>query len=260
MIYKRVAARLRAQDWLAITIELAIVILGVFIGTQVSNWNAERLEKRETQRMIGQLGPTLAQLSDYYRHAHPYYDTTRAYGATAIAGWRRDPKVSDADFVIAAYQASQIFTLGISGTTWSTALGADQLRNVDDPELRSNLIFLMTADYSQTDSLTLDTPYRHNVRRIIPIEIQDTIRAQCGDQRSAGNSNALILPTQCRLIIAPQDAASAATALRAHPELLEDLQFHLAAIAAFISNIVPLEQAARRVEQLSGAKQKSETL
>ena len=38
MIYKRVAARLRAQDWLAITIELGIVVLGVFIGTWVANW------------------------------------------------------------------------------------------------------------------------------------------------------------------------------------------------------------------------------
>ena len=27
----------------------------------------------------------------------------------ALAGWRNDPKVSDNDFVIAAYQASQVF-------------------------------------------------------------------------------------------------------------------------------------------------------
>ncbi len=39
MIYKRVGARLRAQDWLAIVIELGIVVLGVFIGTWVANWN-----------------------------------------------------------------------------------------------------------------------------------------------------------------------------------------------------------------------------
>ena len=37
MIYKRVAARLRAQDWAAITIELGIVIVGVFIGIPVDD-------------------------------------------------------------------------------------------------------------------------------------------------------------------------------------------------------------------------------
>ncbi len=45
MIYKRVAAWLRGQDWVAILIELGIVILGVFVGTQVSNWNATRTER-----------------------------------------------------------------------------------------------------------------------------------------------------------------------------------------------------------------------
>lgn len=42
MIYKRVAARLRAQDWVAITIELAIVVVGVFVGTWVADWNQAR--------------------------------------------------------------------------------------------------------------------------------------------------------------------------------------------------------------------------
>ena len=32
MIFKRAVARLRAQDWTAISIELLIVIVGVFIG------------------------------------------------------------------------------------------------------------------------------------------------------------------------------------------------------------------------------------
>ncbi len=45
MIFKRAVARLGAQDWLAIAIELAIVIIGVFIGIWVANWNQERSER-----------------------------------------------------------------------------------------------------------------------------------------------------------------------------------------------------------------------
>lgn len=52
MIHKRLTANLRAQNWTAIVLELIIVIVGVFIGTQVSNWNAQRLEERESQRML----------------------------------------------------------------------------------------------------------------------------------------------------------------------------------------------------------------
>ena len=252
MIYKRVAARLRAQDWLAITIEVGIVIVGVFIGTQVSNWNQERLEKRETQRMLAQLNPQIQAMNTYFSTARDYYATTRAYASTAIAGWRRDPKVSDADFVIAAYQASQIYTLGTNSSAWSTILAADQLRNIDDRSLRANLSILMSADYSQFDRPAVDTPYRQNVRRIIPIEIQEAIRERCGDQQSPDKFFVSILPARCDLNISPPLAARAAALLRAHPELMEDLQWHTAAIAAFLSNIALYETPTRNVSQKVG--------
>lgn len=256
MIFKRFAANLRAQNWSAILIEFAIVVAGVFVGTQVSNWNAERVERRETQRMIGRLAPTLKGLTDYYRAARVYYATTRNYAATAIAGWRGDSRVSDSDFVIAAYQASQIFTLGTNSSTWSTILGTDQLRNIEDPQLRTDLTYLMAADYSQIDNAAIDTPYRRNVRRIIPVEIQDLIRAQCGDRRVVGNESMLTLQRRCDLRIPAGQAARAAALLRANPELLKDLQWHVAATAALLSNIVPFENAARRVEIESNSGQR----
>ena len=37
MIYKRAIAKLRGQEWSAIAIELAIVVVGVFMGTWVAN-------------------------------------------------------------------------------------------------------------------------------------------------------------------------------------------------------------------------------
>ena len=249
MIYKRVAARLRAQDWLAITIEIAIVIVGVFVGTQVSNWNQGRLEKRRFQRMLIQLDPQLQAMRNDFSTAREYYATTRAYATTAVAGWRSDPKVSDEDFVIAAYQASQIYTLATNSSTWSTILGADQLRNIDDRSMRADLSLLMSADYSQIDLPAVDTPYRQNVRRIIPIEIQDAIRERCGDQAAADNPLVFVLPAKCDLHIPRPLATQAAARLRAHPDLMEDLQWHTAAIAAFLGNIGIYETASRNVQQ-----------
>ena len=42
MILRRFADALRQQNWTAIAIEFALLVLGVFLGIQVSNWNAER--------------------------------------------------------------------------------------------------------------------------------------------------------------------------------------------------------------------------
>jgi predicted nucleic acid-binding protein len=255
MILRRLTANLKAQNWTAITVEFVIVVLGVFIGTWVASWNQQRASKAETRRMVAQLKPQLDTLDTYFRVARDYYAITRGYATTAIAGWRGDRRVSDHDFVIAAYQASQILTLGTNGSAWSTVLGADRLRDIGDPQMRIDLSFLMSADYSAIDLPAIDTPYRHNVRRIIPVEIQDAIRAQCGDQPNPLYPSFTTLPAKCALPLAPGDAARAASLLRAHPELLEDLQWHIAAVSAFLSNIVPFEAATRRLEHRATASE-----
>lgn len=256
MIYKRFAANLRAQNWFAIAIELAIVIVGVFIGTQVSNWNADRVEKRETQRMLAQLKPNLQSLTDYYASARIYYATTRRYATTAFAGWRRDPAVSDAEFVIAAYQASQIIGIATNSSSWSTVLGADQLRKIEDPQTRYELSFLMSADYSILDTSSVDTPYRQNVRRWIPIELQDAIRERCGDRPRGDASLTTILPPVCDVKLDGKEAAKTAAVLRAHPELVQDLQWHMAAEAALLANLQAFEYSTanlqRRIAAIEG--------
>jgi hypothetical protein len=248
MIYKRFAANLRAQNWFAIGIEFAIVVAGVFVGTQVSNWNAERLEKRETQRMLAQLKPNLQSLMDYYNNARTYYATTRRYATVAFAGWRRDPKISDAEFVIAAYQASQIIGIATNSSSWSTVLGADQLRKIDDPKTRYELSFLMSADYSILDTSSVNTPYRQNVRRWIPIDMQDAIRNRCGDRPASDNSLTTILPETCDVKLGTKEAADAAAILRAHPELVQDLHWHMAAEAALIANLGAFEFATKNLQ------------
>ena len=44
MILRRVIQHVKKQEWTAIWIDLVIVVVGVFIGIQVSNWNAARAD------------------------------------------------------------------------------------------------------------------------------------------------------------------------------------------------------------------------
>ena len=45
MILRGLGERLRQQDWIAVTIEFALVVAGVFLGIQMSNWNDQRKER-----------------------------------------------------------------------------------------------------------------------------------------------------------------------------------------------------------------------
>ena len=46
MILRRIIAHVREQQWTAIAIDFLIVVVGVFVGIQASNYNAERAERR----------------------------------------------------------------------------------------------------------------------------------------------------------------------------------------------------------------------
>ena len=254
MIYKRVGARLRAQDWLAITIELTIVIVGVFIGTQVSNWNAERLQKRETQRMLVQLEPQFKFLETFFKTARPYYRVTRGYTDIALRGWHNDPGVSDRDFVIAAYQASQIYTFGLDGENWAAIFGSERLRDIDDPDIRRGLTNVMTFNYDQLDLASVSTTYRQHVRQIVPIDLQEAIRADCTDKPIGGSLQIFSLPATCDLNLPESRFAAGAVALRASPELAGELRWHIAAVASFLAS---LELVAGQTKELQQAIEKS---
>jgi hypothetical protein len=244
MIYKRVAARLKAQDWVAITIELAIVITGVFIGTQVSNWNAERLERQDNARVLRNLRPEIADMVARFRTVYSYYDTTKHYAQTAFAGWRRDPNISDRDFVVGAFQASQIYYTGLNNDTWSQIYGSDRLRTIDSRPMRKDLSVLMTTDYAAMER-DLFSNYRQHAREIIPNDVQDAIREQCGDRTATDAFNSLFLPPKCDLHYPAARIAATAKILRAHPELVDELNWHLAVVASYRSNVAVVDNIAQ---------------
>ncbi len=55
MIIRRVADAIREQNWFTVIIEVLIVVIGIFLGLQVSEWNEERQAREEEKRLVSQL-------------------------------------------------------------------------------------------------------------------------------------------------------------------------------------------------------------
>ena len=45
MILRRITKHVRDQNWFAVGIDFCIVVIGVFIGIQVANWNDARSQR-----------------------------------------------------------------------------------------------------------------------------------------------------------------------------------------------------------------------
>ena len=234
MILRRLSENLRVQNWTNVAIEIAIVVLGVFIGIQAANWNQQRLERRETEQLLEQVDVELTALILYIDSLDDYYASAGRYGDRAIAGWRGDASVSDEEFVIAAYQAGQINGVSNSGGVWGAIFGAENLRDIEDPVVRRNLAGVMTFDYALVDIPAVATRYREEVRKTVPHDIQSAIRARCNDQFAGDRVS---LPPRCDIEIPPGEATRAAEALRARPDLVAELYWHRAAVATQLTNV-----------------------
>ncbi len=249
MLLRRVVESLRTQNWAGVAIELVIVMVGVFIGIQAANWNQARQEHNETRELLSQLQVELGAFSDLLDGIDDYYATTRRFAKTAAEGWRGDPQVTDREFVIAAYQASQVTAASNNAAVWAQIFGADELRRIEDLEIRTKLAGVMTFDNSLVNLAAVATPYRQQVRKVIPDNVQNAIREGCGDRLVPGPAPTFQLPPRCDIPLAEQEIKMAAVALRAHPELQAELRWHQAAVANQLLNVNALKRQTRELTE-----------
>lgn len=55
MIIKRIADGIRKQDWFQVVIEIIIVVVGIFLGLQVTQWNDARQDRSDESEVLARL-------------------------------------------------------------------------------------------------------------------------------------------------------------------------------------------------------------
>lgn len=82
MALRRIFQHFTEQNWTAVCIDLVVVVVGVFIGIQVANWNEERLEAARKQQIIGAL---ITAISDSISVQQRFVDEIDA----GLVAWER---------------------------------------------------------------------------------------------------------------------------------------------------------------------------
>ena len=52
MLLRRITKHVKTQNWFAVFVDFVIVVIGVFIGIQVSNWNEARTESEQEREIL----------------------------------------------------------------------------------------------------------------------------------------------------------------------------------------------------------------
>ncbi|XUU61248.1 hypothetical protein ACRAQ6_02960 [Erythrobacter sp. HA6-11] len=131
MILRRITQHVRDQNWAAIAIDFVIVVTGVFLGIQIGNWNAGRLEQANYERALVDLKVT-AWNSYIYAHERISIAACRKakydrIGSLLIEGNGAWPGLEQRDY---AYRGTGAFPDVIrspqrprTATLWDTELG-----------------------------------------------------------------------------------------------------------------------------------------
>ena len=228
MIFRRISKHVRDQNWFAVAIDFVIVVAGVFVATQVTNWNDARRTAERAEVFT-------ARLTDDVRYEHwanawliQYYREVLRNAEVAAAALSGDTTLTDGALLIAAYRVTQYKANERARATYDELLSTGQIGLIADDTLREAAIGVFTTPYFvRIADEGLGSEYRRAFRRLVPVDVQSELLRSCGDRwPDPGDYDALIgvLDYPCSLGLPPERVARVAAMLRTDPAVLPALQ------------------------------------
>ncbi len=146
MIFRRIAQSLREQNWTATLIEFVLLVVGVFLGIQVSNWNDERVQAKAEARMLVRLEEDFRAIEPLLARSVERFERTIASTATVITLLRHPvPPADEAGFRKLLGNAAYLWYLPPISVVYTELTAAGGISNVSDPALRTALTRYGTA-------------------------------------------------------------------------------------------------------------------
>lgn len=232
MIVRRIREHVATHNWFAVAIDVLIVVVGVFLGTQVNNWNENRIEAARAQSYRTRLLDELDFNTRQFRAQIAYYSEVRDHGIAALAMLDGNQRANPRDFLIHAYQLSQTDTNAPKAYIYAEMNSAGLVSLLGDETTQA-----MASDYYltlATNDRTLKDiyPYRSTIRSVMPFGIQTVIRDGCGYRNLIHRERivGILLPHECTAILPPAQAARAMAVVLATPRLRQEMTRYVASI------------------------------
>jgi hypothetical protein len=253
MIARRLREHVSHHNWFAVAIDFVIVVLGVFVGIQASNWNQARLGRQQAREYRQMLQSDLDANLENLAMRKRYYGWVRDEALATLAELERPSASLDEQFLVDAYQATQIQPWALKRNTYDEILSVGAMANLGDPLLRDKIAnYYVTSDVTGAN-ISVVPPYRDIVRRIMPYAVQQAIRARCNErlvQNSRGSTD-IVLPTgPCKLGLDDVTVRRAVAQVHDSPGLALDLNRQLVDLD---QKLLSVDAISRRANALKAA-------
>ena len=141
MLLRRITKHVKDQNWFAVLIDFFIVVIGVFIGIQVANWNGERenrqLEREYLDRLQGEIEYTLEANRDVVEAEASRLTLLQEVGAYFKY---QEPAELTSNHCYALFRSHIFFKDVAAVTSLNELTSTGQILLISDKKLRTALI------------------------------------------------------------------------------------------------------------------------
>jgi len=238
---RRIFQNIRKQDWTAVVIELVVVILGVFIGVQVSNWNGDLETDRKSAFFTSRLKADLREEAWGYELQVGYYEQVLRNAIAAENAMAGRTQLSDEALLVAAYRATQYNAYIRRRATYDELTSTGEIGLIRDATLRELAMRTYTADvFNEIIVNGRGSEFRIAFRKAIPRDVQTTLNERCGDHIVAIGDYAAIeqvLDYACTTTLPAASIATSVAILRADPNFAAALRLRIANLGTDLGNL-----------------------
>jgi hypothetical protein len=258
MILRQVREHVTRHNWFAVAVDFLIVVVGVFLGIQASNWNQARVERSQAHEyramLQNDLDENLANLATRKR----YYTWVRKEALATLGDLGRPSASLDQQFLVHAYQATQILPWALKRNTYDEIVSVGAMASLGDPLLRDKISNYYVGSDVTGANISAIPPYREILRRIMPYAAQEAIRAHCNErivQNSHGSSDTVLPEGPCELGLDPATVRRSIAQVHDWPGLALDLNRQLVDLD---QKLFSVDAISRRATALKAALEDAE--
>lgn len=179
MILKRLRTEAARQNWFGVAVDLVILVLGVFLGIQVNNWNQARLDRAEGREYRERLYSDLESNQRDLAFRIHYDGQVLAHARAALAALDRPVDESPGEFIIHAYEASNHIPQPLRQFTYDEAVAAGKADRLGDPMLRERIANYYVGLATMQRLFDNIPPYRELIRSALPFAAQTQVMKDC---------------------------------------------------------------------------------
>lgn len=202
MLLRRVIEHVKAQNWTAVGLDFIIVVVGVFIGIQVANWNDERVERERAREYIERIQEDLLNNQQDMETRRLYFARIREHTLRALDTLDSPREALGEQFIVDSFIASFSLRRPIGSDTYDELLSVGAMNTIPNVAVRRRLAEYYRGVSGSEYYINQLPTYTDVLRRAMPYEIQDQLRSGgCNvnvDMDETGSPTALA-PDHCPL-------------------------------------------------------------